>query len=248
MEIRTTLVRYLHGVGQRYPMVQKLQSGRRILSRHIDIKQYYAVLDPTIQSRTARKEKPRDYKRQIPTSIEVSTPAPVTPAQAAGYPDVHLWDVAHDKELDQIDAMNAIEWLDLPEAPSAHKPTTMNKIYRYKRDSSGQVVERKARTGLRGDLMHPDIHYREDQLAKFMADKTTVMLVFAFSVRYGLKRRILDIKCAFPHEASDSPQPTYVIQPRRFNGTYAHPGRIGRPRLNLYGGKAAPFIYFRGLE
>lgn len=81
-----------------------------------------------------------------------------------------------------------------------------------------------------------DNYYTTDQLEAYMADKTTVRLVFAIYVRYILKRRILDINCAFPHDKAHYREPSFVLQPRRFDGSLKQKGRVDRLRLNHYGG------------
>lgn len=95
--------------------------------------------------------------------------------------------------------------------------------------------------------MLKSIHYYDDQIATKMEDKTTVRFVIDASVKHDLKRRILDIKCAFPHGRSNSHEPTYVSQTKRFDGSYKHKGIVGVLILNLYGGKEAPYIYYKVL-
>lgn len=96
--------------------------------------------------------------------------------------------------------------------------------------------------------MIKDIHFTAYQLATYMADKTTVRLVFALSVRFQLKQGILDIKCAFPHEKTHSPETTFVLKPPLFDGSLKHKGQIGRLLLNIHEERAAPFIYYQGLD
>lgn len=90
--------------------------------------------------------------------------------------------------------------------------------------------------------MLKDVYYYGDKIVTYMADNTTVQLLLALSVRLKLKRIILNAKCVFPGEKVTSPQPTYVVQPRNFDGRLKYEYLISLLILNLYGSKAAPYI------
>lgn len=120
--------------------------------------------------------------------------------------------------------------------------------YRYKRISSGKIVEYKARCSLRGDLMKPKVHYNESEASSYMADKTTIRSIIAFAAATGYPFRRFDTTSAYLHERASPSTTGYVKQLPQFNGTYKHSCKFGNLQTNLYGGKLEGYIYRQGLK
>lgn len=139
-------VRYLYGLYLRYCIVEEIDSNRRYISRLVDFRPHYAVLDPNKIVSTAFKVKPSDFRRTINSVITISTPPSANNGQDRLYPERLLWDVALDNELDQIDKLGAIEWLDMATPPRPQKAIPLTRVYRYKGNDQGVITERKART------------------------------------------------------------------------------------------------------
>ena len=108
--------------------------------------------------------------------------------------------------------------------------------YRYKRTTSGILLERKARCTARGDRMVSKVHFDPAHTAAHTADKATIRLLIALSAAHGLPLDQLDIKSAFVHEKYGFKKPVYLRQHLRFDGSMAHPGsKAGILIKNIYG-------------
>ena len=116
--------------------------------------------------------------------------------------------------------------------------------YKYKRTAEGEIIERKARCSLRGDLMRPHQHFNPDHTAAPMADKSSIRLLLAIKAAHGRKAAHFDIKSAFTHEAYHYDADVYVKQHPRFDGTYRHEGKGGKLLRNLYGSPSGRYYYF----
>lgn len=129
--------------------------------------------------------------------------------QALKYPNSTEWVNTHDAELYQLDYTETIHWL-APDfsPPTRPLPTTMG--YRYKWTTGLQLLKRKARASLRGDLMIPYFHYDPAYLCAPMASTTSVRLLFGLNVHLGLYMEHFDITAAFLHEAFGYYQAFYV--------------------------------------
>lgn len=77
-------------------------------ARLIDFYPIHPNLDPTTAMATAFKCKMHE---PIPKSISSSTTPPQHTGRARYYPDASEWAIAHDQEIDQLDAQNAIRWI-----------------------------------------------------------------------------------------------------------------------------------------
>ena len=148
---RADPVRYMYAHSLTDITVFNLRTSRYQRLRCIDFKPYKKAADPAHSTRCAFSA----FSRHIPTTITTTTPPPRTYAQAKKYPDNHLWEAAHNKELDAIDNKKVVIW---NTATPPTKPISLTMSYRYKRDDVGNITERKARCAVRGDKMIPYIH------------------------------------------------------------------------------------------
>lgn len=110
-------------------------------------------------------------------------------------------------------------------------------IYRYKRSAEGlrpsDILQRKARCNLRGDLMKPGLHYDPKQTTTYTADRTTQRMLIAMHASQQLPLEHFDIKSAYLHEQYQHEKPIYVKQMSKFNGTFRHAGPYGKLVGNL---------------
>lgn len=183
---------------------------------------------------------------QIPARTTAHTPAPPNYRTARQYPDSQLWAVAHDNELSKIDNMRAIQWIPRNETPPKIRPLPLTMTYKYKRDATGHIEERKARCAVRGDLMKPHIHYDPDTTATFAEDKTTIRLILAHAAAHRLPLEHFDISSAFLHEDFEHTNPVFIRQHPSFNGSYRHDAQVGQLRGNLYCNRQAGRILSDG--
>lgn len=72
--------------------------------------------------------------------------------------------------------------------------------YIYKRKENGKISKRKAQTNTWDERMFPNVHFWEDRISVYMVGKASIRLLYAFASQLRLKRLVLGIKCAFPHE------------------------------------------------
>ena len=257
---KATPVRYMYGLDETHICVQDIQTRRYKKMRAIDFRAYHKHSDPCLNTtatykahvHTKRKARSTGHstKRRtngtrrpqaVPTKIETTTPPPKNLKQARQYPDATQWGKAHDAELEQLDAMKAIDWHSQVKGTDRRNiiPTTMT--YRYKRYQN--ETRHKARCSIRGDRMTPNIHYDPDKTATYMADRTTIRTLFALAASRQMVIEHFDISGAYLHEAYKHDKNVYVWQPQRFNGTYKHKATHGQLKGNLYGTPAAANIY-----
>lgn len=78
-----------------------------------DIKLYYSALNTSLMYQKANKAKIADYTGPISLSITRVMPITTNIHQARTIPDSHLRKVAHDAELDQLDDIKAIIYVDI---------------------------------------------------------------------------------------------------------------------------------------
>ena len=90
----------------------------------------------------------------------------------------------------------AITWLPDNKIPLAAQPIPLTMVYRYKRDSMGQIVKGRARCAVRGNKIIPYIHYDPKQTTTYMADKTTVRIFFAIAASPRQLIEHIDIEAA----------------------------------------------------
>lgn len=110
--------RYLHADGRSHILVL-LQNGTVARVRSADFHPYSADTDPKRTSaalfnfhRGLKRAMKAKRKHGVPTSITPATLPPMCLAQSRLYPDAQQWAMAHDRELDTLEHMQAIEWLD----------------------------------------------------------------------------------------------------------------------------------------
>ena len=120
--------------------------------------------------------------------------------------------------------------------------------FRYIRDDTGTVTDRKARCAARGDRMTPGTQYDPEQVTNYMADKTTVRLLLAIAASQNWPLEHMDISSAYLHEMFPQTKPVYIKQHPRFDGTLKHPGKAGILMRNIYGTPQAARIYHNGLS
>ena len=107
--------------------------------------------------------------------------------------------------------------------------------YRYKRDGSGRITERKVRSAVRGDLMRPHQHFNPDRNAAHLSHKAAVRLLFSLAASMGLKMDQFDIATVFLHEKYACENPVFICQHPSFNGTFLHNTNGGQLIKNVYG-------------
>lgn len=96
--------------------------------------------------------------------------------------------------------------------------------------------------------MIPCLHYDPENTTKYMADKTTVRLLFA-TASHRLHIEHIEIEAAYLHDkfAHNGRKPLYVRQYPRFDGSLKHPCRAGRLEKNLYGTPSAGYNCLTGI-
>ena len=243
---KATQVRYMYAYDETHICVQNIESRRYSKMRAADFRAYHKQSDPCENTNTVYRTQrtPRKKSRNtvhIPNKIENTTVAPKTLKQAQQYPDADKWGQAHDKELDQLDKMQAIDWQSQTASNSRKDiiPTTMT--YRYKRDQNG--TRHKARCSIRGDRMTPHKHYDPEKTATYMADRSTIRTMFAIAASYNMQIEHFDITGAYLHETYQHNRKVFVWQPKRFDGSYKHTASHGQLKGNVYGTPAAANIY-----
>lgn len=118
--------------------------------------------------------------------------------------------------------------------------------YRYKRDTSQQILEHKARCTVRGYKMIPDLHCNPNHTTSHNAEKTTIRLLLAYAAASNLVLDQFDIVSAYTHEPYSHDKPVYIKQPKQFDGTLRHPDKNGILRKNLYGTPSGGYYYLDG--
>lgn len=91
-------------------------------------------------------------------------------------------------------------------------------------------------------------HYNPQHTASYMADKTTVRLLFSLTSALNLSIDHFEITSAYIHEPYQHTKPVYVKQLSRFNGKLKHPGRGGQFIKNLYGNPSGGYYYLVGAQ
>ena len=198
----------------------------------------------TVQKTTHAQKKGQGNAKKI----RDTTAPPKTLRQARAYPDAKKWAATHDAELDQLDAMHAIDWK--TQTPNNKRreiiPTTMT--YRYKHDPDKNTITHKARCSIRGNRMSPHVHYDPDKTVTYMADRTTIRTLFALAASMNMAIEYFDITGAYLHEKYQHKKKVFVWQPPRFDGSYKHQATHGQLKGNLYATPAAANIYSTNLH
>lgn len=84
---------------------------------------------------------------------------PGSMVKALHYPYAALWVRAHDKKLDKLGEIKAIQCVQKNDLPPRTAPIPLTMTYKYKDDSQGNLVHRKARYPVRRDRMVPLTHF-----------------------------------------------------------------------------------------
>ncbi len=63
-------------------------------------------------------------------------------------------------------------------------------------NAKNEIVDRKARNSVRGDLMEPHMHYDPTKLATYTAHHDSVRIIFALAAAYNLDLRHFDFDAA----------------------------------------------------
>lgn len=237
-------VRYMYSINPDQTFTQNIHTGIYITAREVDFHPYYHSSDPVHTTTYSFKS---HIPHKTPIIITPSTPAPSSTKQAHCYPDHLEWVKAHDLELETLDRTETIQWIASNNLPKGTSAIPLTVKYRYKTDSNGVIIQRKARCTLRGDLMIPYVHFDPAQTSAHMADRTSIRTIIAFAAASGYHLEHFDISSAYLHENASPCQCVYVEQPARFNGNLKHEGNYGLLKKNLYGGKSAGFIYTSGV-
>lgn len=199
--------------------------------REIDFKPLHIAEDPAIVlgiAFAARAPTP------TPTEITPDTLLPAYIGAARRYPDAAQWANGHNSELDQLDPLKAIDWLEATSIPADVKPLSLTITYKYKRAAYCNVIDRKACWSIRGEILQKVVHFDPDKTTAFTEDKAGSHILFSTEAAHGQPMRHLEIKSAFTSEKFSHDRPVYVHQMKQFDGTYCYPsGRIGKLLLNL---------------
>lgn len=263
---KAQVARYLHRLQPNHFLVET-EDGSTQRIRASDFSPYNPFLDPKATTAShfhntdATKFAPENYKannnsictliddiphahaaatskyNNIPDVITPTTPPPRTKAHAQLYPDADQWLAAIDIELDKLDARGSGDW-SAPSPDKHHRPTPFTVNFEYKRDSDGNITERKSRFALQGDLMIPDIHYDPKKCSAPMANKATVRLLISIATDRQWPLEKMDMKSAYKRTLFKYIQSVYVREPPRADGTYKHGKTFRRLLRNVYGGES----------
>lgn len=86
--------------------------------------------------------------------------------KALHYPYAALWVRAHDEELDKLGEVKAMQFVQKDDLPPRTAPIPPTMTYKYKDDSQGNLVHRKARYPVRRDRMVPLTHFDPTQFSR----------------------------------------------------------------------------------
>lgn len=153
---------------------------------------------------------------RIPRTIDANTPPPITKAEARLYPDTSKWMQVIDIELDTLDERMAVNWNE--HAPPGTRPIPFITNFEYKREKFGNIVYRKSRFALHGDLMLPDIHFDPRKTSAPTADKATIRTLVAIAAQNDWPMEHMDMKFAYINTLFKYWKAVYVREPPRSDG------------------------------
>lgn len=110
----------------------------------------------------ATDEGKTETTRCLHTTRHYSTAAE-EPSASTPVPQRTKWGKAHGSELEEIDAMKAIDWHSQLIRTNWKNIILTTITYRYERDQKETI--HNARCSIRGDQMKPNIHYDQDKKA-----------------------------------------------------------------------------------
>ena len=243
---RSITVRYLYATDPKHSVVLVLRTNKTMRIRTVNFNAYHKNRDPLATTTASFKA---FTPNPTPEVITTTTPPPIHHGQARHYPDATLCELSQNAELDLLYERQVITWIPDHKLPPYTKPIPLTIGNRYKRDSEGQITKRKARYAARGDKMIPHVHFDLEKTTTYMADKTTVRLLFAIAAACRLYIEHIDIKAAYLHEkfAHNGKDTVYVRQHPRFDGSYKHACRSGRLDKNMYGTPSAGHAYLQAI-
>lgn len=93
--------KYLYALSATIVMILLTDTLTRTNYRRSDFRPLHRDLDPTTAMRHAFRA---HYTAAIPLKISSSTAAPPSISHARRYPDADFWEIAHNEELEQLDA------------------------------------------------------------------------------------------------------------------------------------------------
>ena len=93
--------------------------------------------------------------------------------------------------------------------------------------------------------MIPRVHFDPGKTTTYMADKTTVRLLFALAATFNMHNEHIDIKATYLHEKADhsGSHAVNVRQHPRFDGSFKHPHAVGKLNKDIYGTPGAGQTY-----
>ena len=157
----------------------------------------------------------------------------------AEFEHLQAWRDAALKEIKQLEEKGCWEECLKSEANGAPIiPCTW--VFRIKRNPAGDIIKRKGRICLRGDLMDSD----EESFAP-VCSWTSVRLFLVLAMIMGWKTVSVDWNNAFIQAILD--KPIHMSIPRGFKSKYGHNGCV-RLRRSLHGSKFAPRNWYMHLR
>lgn len=227
---RDHLARYLHSTGERHIAILNVTTNRPQRVRSIDFTSHHRLQNHSQTTKSAFKSFTPHPTHSFVTR---TTPAPLSRRQAAKYPDASEWATAHNNEVDQIDRTKEMRGIAYFSLPPGTKLIPLQVGYRYKRNQAGDVISRKAQCVVRGDKMLPRHHYDPDKITTYIADRTSIRLLFPLAAASSLQIEHFDIESAYIHEISEHTTTVYLKHPLRFGGSLKHPCKAGILEGNL---------------
>lgn len=242
LQSRSRPARFLAHTNRREVLILLPDTYTTAHARLVDFRPLHYALDPSTSLARAFR---CDHPHLILQSITNTTDPPCNPKQAQLYPDAHLWAIAHNTEIEQLNEQHAIEWLNPVDTPPDCEPIRPTIFYRYKHEADGTTSARKSRCSVRGDLMRPNVHFDPSKTSSYAADRASIRLILALAAVNAHPLSHIYITSAFTSETYDYYRPVYVRQTLNFYGTLTYPDRpIGVLRLTLYGSRPTSHIYF----
>ena len=122
--------------------------------------------------------------------------------------------------------MNAIHLLPQTFCPPTRAIPFIIK-FEYKRDHIGNVIGRKARFALRGDLLVAHIDFNPSEMSALMDSKSAGRFLVALAAYEGLPLEHFDLKSAYIECDFKFSMPFYVKEPIRADSKYPHGKTVG---------------------
>lgn len=185
--------------------------------------------DDNMVRRSERIPKPKhwdDYVTYVANDVLVDDPKTIE--EAFSRPDAHLWKQAITEEYDSLLRNETFELVDLP---MDRKAIACKWVFKSKRNSSGEVVRKKARLVIKGFSQRKGVDYKEtfSPVVRY----NSIRYLMSMAVQYDLDIDQMDAVCAFLQGEVD--ETIYMDQPPGFvNGS-----KVCKLKKALYGLKQA---------